>query len=71
MSRATSRLSAAAGYQLAGQALDEHMNSCPACRSGRGCPDGDDSAEEEFHAYRAWSREDPTAARSARTHGLS
>jgi hypothetical protein len=53
-------------YERAGRALDDHLASCPACQSGHGCPDGDDTAEQEYRAWRDWSREDPTAARSAR-----
>ena len=71
MSRATRGLSAAAGYQRAGRALDDHLATCPHCQCGQGCPDGDDTAEAEYRAWRDWAREDPAGARTARTQRLS
>jgi hypothetical protein len=66
MTRPTTSSSGASRYEHAGRALDNHMDNCPMCQSGHGCPDGDDTAEEEFRAYRDWAREDPPGARAAR-----
>jgi hypothetical protein len=66
MTRPTTSWGAAGRYERAGRALDNHVEGCPKCQAGHGCPDGDDTAEEEFRAYRDWAREDPDGSRVAR-----
>jgi hypothetical protein len=53
-------------YRTAARALDEHLNACPTCRAGIWCGAGDDTAENEFRAWRSWQDHDPTAARDYR-----
>jgi len=61
---------AATNYRTSGQRLDEHTRSCTACASGSECPVGDDTAEAEFRAWRAWERDDAQAAHEHRRRGL-
>lgn len=41
-----------ADYMDAAVELDTHLNNCVSCAIGRGCPTGDDLAEQEFRADR-------------------
>jgi len=52
----------AAGYHFAGRRLDEHMRDCPLCATGRACADGDQTAEDEYRAWRTWQDHDPAGA---------
>lgn len=55
----------AASYGHSAEDLDRHLAHCQICGSGRSCADGDQIAETEYRAFRAWQRDDPDAARSA------
>ena len=58
-------------YQTAAEGLDAHLAGCPSCSTGTACPAGDDSAEAEFRAWRAWERTDPTGTRQHRRDGFT
>jgi hypothetical protein len=45
-------------YDRAAAAFDTHVDNCPQCLAGRGCPEGDDAAEREYRAWRAILRAD-------------
>ncbi len=51
-------------YRRTAAGLDRHLTDCPLCSIGRPCPTGDDTAEDEYRAFRAWEQADPTAART-------
>jgi predicted anti-sigma-YlaC factor YlaD len=52
-------------YADAGGAIEDHMASCPACRSGMSCGAGDDLAEAEYRSFADFRDADPEDARRA------
>jgi hypothetical protein len=44
-------MSWASDYAAASNDMDEHVDECEACATGRFCPQGDDYAEAEYRAY--------------------
>jgi hypothetical protein len=58
-------------YQRSGARLDEHLRTCPSCSAGTACPAGDDTAEAEYRAWRAWERADAQAAHAYRRRGAA
>jgi len=62
---------AAMNYRTSGDRLDEHVRTCGSCAAGVACPAGDDTAEAEFRAWRAWERAAADTAHAYQRRGFS
>ena len=71
MTRPRSEFGAAQVYRAAATELDEHLAMCPSCSNGVACPDGDETAEREFWAWREWERVDADGTREHRRRGFT
>ncbi len=61
---------AALDYRDRAARLDTHLRTCASCSAGVACPTGDDTAEAEFRAWRAWEADDAQATREHRRRGF-
>jgi hypothetical protein len=58
-------------FQVAATEMDAHLRDCPTCAAGHACPAGDDTAEREYRAWRAYRDDPTTSARTTRRRGCS
>jgi hypothetical protein len=67
---AAARSSSSGAYRDAAQRMDAHVDECPMCTNGQPCGAGDQAAENEFRAWRAWEHDDPAASAAHRRAGF-